>query len=275
VIRRYDPDEYRPLATRFGQDIGVASLSYRSLAQWLLGYPQAALADADRALKDARAFGHAATLMYALAVTPFTLIHCGGYTEARAQLDEVIALADRKGAVQWKAVRMMHQGWLLGLSGNAPAAAHTINLAVVAYQSTGATLLTPWCLSNLAKVHADLGRFDDAWRCIDEAMRVVKTTQESWCGAEVNRIAGEIVEMPTRTGPSEAEAHFRHALAIARAQQAKSWELRAAMSMARLLRDQGKRQQARDLLAPVYSWFTEGLDTLDLKEAKILLNELA
>jgi predicted ATPase len=275
VIRRYDPDEYRPLATRFGQDIGVASLSYRSLAQWLLGYPQAALADADRALEDARAFGHAATLMYALAVTPFTLIHCGGYAEARAQLDEVIALADRKGAVQWKAVGMMHQGWLLGLCGNAPAAVHTINLAVVAYRSTGATLLTPWYLSNLAKAHADLGQFDDAWRCIDEAMRVVKTTEESWCGAEVNRIAGEIVQMSARRGPSEAEAYFRHALAIARAQQAKSWELRAAMSMARLLRDQGKRQQARDLLAPVYSWFTEGFDTLDLKEAKTLLNKLA
>jgi predicted ATPase len=102
----------------------------------------------------------------------------------------------------------------------------------------------------------------------------VERSKEKWCEAEVHRIAGEIALKSLAPGPEEAEAYFDHALAVARQQRAKSWELRAAMSMARLWRDQGKRQQARELLAPVYGWFTEGFDTLDLKEAKALLDEL-
>ena len=127
----------------------------------------------------------------------------------------------------------------------------------------------------MARAHANLGQFDDAWRCIDEAMTAVETTEERWCEAEVNRIAGEIVLMAPEPDAAKAEAYFERALAVARQQQAKSWELRAAMSLARLWRDQGKPQQARELLAPVYGWFTEGFDTLDLKEAKALLEELA
>jgi len=103
---------------------------------------------------------------------------------------------------------------------------------------------------------------------------MMETNKQQWCEAEVHRAAGEIALISPERDAAEAEASFERALAIARKQQAKSWELRAAMSMARLWRDQGKRQQARDLLAPVYGWFTEGFDTLDLKEAKALLDEL-
>jgi predicted ATPase len=106
-------------------------------------------------------------------------------------------------------------------------------------------------------------------------MTAIETTQETWFEAEVNRTAGEIALLSPEPDAAKAEAYFERALAVARAQQAKSWELRAAMSMARLWRDQGKRDEARDLLAPVYGWFTEGFDTLDLKEAKALLDELA
>ena len=106
-------------------------------------------------------------------------------------------------------------------------------------------------------------------------MTAVETTKETWYEAEVNRIAGEIALLSPEPDVAKAEAYFERALAVAREQQAKSWELRAAMSMARLWRDQGRRQQARDLLAPVYGWFTQGFDTLDLKEAKRLLGELA
>jgi predicted ATPase len=126
----------------------------------------------------------------------------------------------------------------------------------------------------LAMAHADVGQFDDAWRYIEEALTMVKSTKERWCEAEVHRTAGEIILMAPDPDAAKAEAYFERGLAIARAQQAKSWELRAAMSMAQLWRDQGKRQQARDLLAPVYGWFTEGYDTLDLKEAKALLEQL-
>ena len=133
----------------------------------------------------------------------------------------------------------------------------------------------PWYLSYLARAYAELRQFDDAWRCIGEAMAAVETTKERWCEAEIHRMAGEIALMSPEPDAAKAEAYFERALAVARKQQAKSWELRAAMSMARLLRDQGKRQEARDLLAPVYGWFTEGFDTLDLKEAKALFDALA
>ena len=133
----------------------------------------------------------------------------------------------------------------------------------------------PFHLSCLAAAYADLDQLDDAWRCIDEAMTAVETTKETWFEADINRMAGEIALKSPKPDVAKAEAYFERALAVAREQQAKSWELRAAMSMARLWRDQGKRDEALDLLAPVYGWFTEGFDTLDLKEAKALLDELA
>jgi predicted ATPase len=133
----------------------------------------------------------------------------------------------------------------------------------------------PLSLTYLTRAYAELGQFDDAWRSIGEAVMIVETTKERWCEAEVNRVAGEIALKSQEPDDAKAEGYFERALAVARQQQAKSWELRAAMSMARLWRDQGKREEARDLLAPVYGWFTEGFDTLDLKEAKALLDELA
>jgi predicted ATPase len=129
-------------------------------------------------------------------------------------------------------------------------------------------------LSYLAMATAGLNQFDEAWDYIGDAIATVQTTKERWCKAEVHRTAGNIALMGAEPDAPKAEAHFDRALAISRAQKAKSWELRAAMSMARLWRDQGKRQQSHDLLAPVYGWFTEGFDTLDLKEAKMLLEQL-
>ena len=139
----------------------------------------------------------------------------------------------------------------------------------------GATQWRTLYLPFLAKAHAERRQFDDAWHCIGEAMIAIETTKETWFEAEVNRIAGEIALRSPKPDAAKAEAYFDRALAVARAQQAKSWELRAAMSMARLWRDQGKRDEARELLAPVYNWFTEGFDTFDLKEAKALLDELS
>jgi predicted ATPase len=129
-------------------------------------------------------------------------------------------------------------------------------------------------LSYLARAYAELGQFDDAWRCISEAMATVYTSSERWYEADLHRIAGEVVLRSPEPDATKAEGYFERALTIARAQQAKSWELRAAISLARLWRDQGKVKQARELLAPVYGWFTEGFDTRDLKEAKALLEEL-
>ena len=134
---------------------------------------------------------------------------------------------------------------------------------------------TPLHLLGLARAYAQLGQLDEAWGAIGEAMTAAATTKEKWCEAELHRTAGEIALMSPEPDMAKAQAYFDRALALARAQQARSWELRAAASLARLWRDQGKRDAARGILAPVYGWFTEGIDTLDLKEAKALLDALA
>jgi predicted ATPase len=275
AIALYHPAEHRSLATRFGVDLGAAVLSRRSLALWLLGYPEAALADADHAIEDAREIDHAGTLIHALATTPLTLIHCGNYATASAHSAEVVALADEKGALLWKAYGMMIQGCLLALTGKASNAVEMITCGITAWRSTGATGWTPWYLSYLARAYAECGQFDVARHCIGEAMTAVEATKEKWCEADIHRIAGEIALTSPEADAAKAEAYIEHALKIARERQAKSWELRAGMSLARLWRYQGKRNEAHDLLAPIYSWFTEGFDTLDLKEAKALLEQLA
>jgi predicted ATPase len=275
ALALYDPTAHRPLATRFGQDIGVAILSFRPLAQWILGYPETALAEAARSFKAAREMDHVPTLIFALACTTFTHILCQEYAMAKVQLDECIVLAEDKGAVTMKMFATSERGWVLALTGKTSAAVETIRGGVDGYRSTGATAWTTAWLSHLALANAQLGKCDDARRCISEAMSVAQITKELWFEAEINRIAGEIAQLSPGQNATNAEEYFERALAVARKQQAKSWELRAAMSLARLWRDQGKVQQARELLAPVYGWFTEGFDTRDLKEAKVLLEELA
>jgi predicted ATPase len=196
-------------------------------------------------------------------------------TRAVTLAPELATMADEKSAPYWRGAGFLLQGRILGLIGNASEAVQMITSGIAAWRSTGATLLLPFYLSCLATAYAELGQFDDAWRCIGEAMSLAETTKEAWLKAEVDRMAGEVGLLSPDPDAARAEAYFERSLAVARAQQAKSLELRAAMSMARLWRDQGKAKEARQLLAPVYGWFTEGFDTLDLKEAKTLLEELA
>jgi predicted ATPase len=270
----YDPAQHRPLAMKFGQEIGVPIQCFRSFSLWSLGYPDAALTDADQALRAAREIGQAATLAFALCVASFAQIFCGHYTRASTQLDEADALADEKGSVFWKAFSTSLHGCASACSGEPPKAVHMITTGINAFRSTGTTLWMPLWLIHLAKARALVGQSDDAWCSIREAMTAIEATKERWCEAEANRIAGEIALKSPEPDAAKAEAYFERALAVSRKQQAKSWELRAAMSLARLWRDQGKVRQARELLAPVYGWFTEGFDTRDLKEAKALLEEL-
>src|SRR5262249_9492668 len=160
-------------------------------------------------------------------------------------------------------------------AGRASDAVEMITSGLVEFRSTGATYFVPFYLSCLAMAHSDLGQFDASQRAVAEAMAALEVSGERWWEPEVHRVAGEIALMLPSPDIPKAEADFSRALLLAQKQGAKSWELRAAMSMARLWRDQIKRDEARELLAPVYGWFIEGLDTLDLKDAKALLDELA
>ena len=275
AIAFYDPAEHRHLATRFGQDVGASTLAWRSLALLLLGYPQEALADAVRALKTARESRHSGTLIYVLNFSVFPHVYCGDFVAANALIDEFNILKDQIGSVFWGGWGTVQRGCVLALTGEVTEAVENIASGIAEMRSTGTTLWMPLFLSYLAKAKAEIGQFDDASTIIDEATTAVKTTKESWYEGEINRVAGEIALLGTEPDAAKAEACFTTALEIARKQKAKSWELRAAMSMARLRCAQGRRGPARDVLAPVYGWFTQGLDTLDLNQAKILLDELA
>jgi predicted ATPase len=240
----------------------------------MLGYPDAALADAKGAVKEAREGGQEIPLLDSLYFTSYPLIHRGEFAAASAQLDELIPLLTEKNASQWRGRGLMHRGCIQALTGKAADAVELIPSGIAACQSSGSILFVPWYVSHLARACAGLARFDEAWRHIDEAFAAIKQTGETWCESDVHRIAGEIALLAPEPDISKAEAHFERSLAVAREQQAKSWELRAAMSLARLWRDRGERSKARELLAGEYDWFREGFETLDLRQAKMLLDEL-
>jgi predicted ATPase len=197
------------------------------------------------------------------------------YSTASDLSDELAVLGEQKVAAFWKPFGIMLRGCGSALIGDPTGAVRIIPPGINAYRSTGAGNLLTLFLSHLAWAYFKAGQFADAQRAINEALTTLETNIDRWFEPEANRVAGEIALSSAERGATKAQAYFESALAVARQQQAKSWELRAAMSLARLWRDQGRVQQACKLLAPVYRWFTEGLDTRDLKEAKALLEELA
>jgi predicted ATPase len=247
---------------------------YRSLALWALGYPEAGLTGTEQALNEARETGYVADLISVINTTCLTQLISGNYAIAKAQSEEVIALAEEKGSGYWKTAGMLRRASLLAVTGKTSDAVGIFTTVIPAYRSMGSRIFLPVWLSHLARACGELGQFDEAWSYIGDAMTAVETTKESWHEAEVHRIAGEIALMSPEPDAAKAEACFERALSVARGQQAKSFELRAAISMAQLWRDQAKRDEARELLAPVYGWFTEGFDRRDLKQAKALLDEL-
>ena len=192
AIALYDRAEHSPLATRFGQDVGAVILSWQSWTVWVLGYPEAALEGAKRAVKNAREIGHAPTLIYSLYFASWTAILRGDYAEATARAEELIALGEQKGAAFWKAGGIVVRGCLLMLTEQPEAAIQTIDAGMNFWRSAGASVTLPLSLPYFATACANLGQFDDAWRTIREALTIVETTKERWGEAEVHRIAGEI-----------------------------------------------------------------------------------
>jgi class 3 adenylate cyclase/predicted ATPase len=274
AIALYDPVEHPQAAARFAPDLRLMSICWGAVASWLLGYPDTARADLDRALAIARGTGRAIDLMVVLIGTQPTHIQSGNFATATAQLDEGLRLAREIGASFWKAMGAMFEGCVFAMTGEPAKAVSSIVSAIEPYRSTGATLFMPLYLSYLARAYAELGQFEDARRSIGEALATLQTTGTRWLEADVHRLRGEIALQSPERDEDEAQASFERALGLARAQTTRSWELRAATSLARLWRDQGRRAEALALLAPVYGWFTEGFGTLDLKQASALLDEL-
>lgn len=229
ALALYRPAEHRRLMTRFGQDLRVTCLAFRSMASWLLGYPEAALKDADCALMEARQIEHAATLMFTLNFPILINTYCGNYDAANEHLQELVVLAEEKGAPFRKAEGVLRRGYVLTLMGEATKAVEIVTSGIDLWRSAGSTIFTPEHQFMLAIAHADSGQFDDAWRCIGKAMTAMQATKERWCEAEAHRVAGEIALKSPQRDVAKAQAYFEHSLTVARAQQAKSWELRAAI----------------------------------------------
>jgi hypothetical protein len=188
----YDPAEHGPLMTHSGRDVGVTLLSFRAACEWQLGYTAASRSDAQLAVKNAREIGQATTLMYALFHAVVNHMRCGNYAAARMQVDELIALADERGAPYWKAFATAVRGWLFTETGKASDAVRAITSGITSLRSTGAILYEPWHLWYLAMAYAELGQSGDARCCIEDAIDKVERSKEKCCEAEVNRFAGEL-----------------------------------------------------------------------------------
>jgi predicted ATPase len=212
AIALYNPTVHRQVAARFVPDFRMMTLSWRALATWMLGYPEAALADADGALAIARELDHAVDLMFALIGTQATRIQLGNHVAAKALLDEGIALADEKGALFWKAMGTMFQGCLFAVTGEAAKAVSSIASAITAYRSTGATLFMPLYLAHSAKAHTDLRQFDDARRCIGEAVTTAQASGDKWLEADIHRISGEVTLLSPERDAAKAQSHFERAV---------------------------------------------------------------
>ncbi len=208
AIALYDPVEHPPLAPRFAVDFAVSILCYRSIALWLLGHPEAALADAKRVVKHARGIDQAASLMFALHHASLIEIQFGDYAAANADAEELSVLADEKDASLWKASGILWRGCLLTSTGKASDAVHALTTGLAALRSTGSTMWVPLLLTYLARAYAEVGQCDNAWRCIGEAMTEVETTKEQWCESEVNRVVGEISLRSPQPDRGKAEAYF-------------------------------------------------------------------
>jgi predicted ATPase len=188
--------------------------------------------------------------------------------------EAAVALATAQGFPSWATMGTILRGWALALQGRGEEGMAQVRQGIAAWRATGTGLVAPYFSALLADVCAHLGHTADGLQALAEAYTLVEQQEERCWEAEIHRLRGVLLQRQTGTPQAEAETWLRRALDVARRQEAKALELRAAMSLSRLWQQQGKRDEARALLAPVYGWFTEGFDTADLQEAKALLEEL-
>jgi predicted ATPase len=270
----YRPDEHHDSALRYGQDIGVSAFVQLSWALWHRGYPDQSARAADRALALSRQLGHAHTLAHALSFAGKAAVFARDVATACAYGNDCVALASEHGFPQWAAIGRVIHGWADTQRGQAATGIARIRDGLAAYESTSARSGTPYHLALLAEALALAGKIEEGLAALDDALAKAAVSGERGSDAEIHRLRGELTGRLPYPDPAKAEDSFRTALAIAREQGTRGYELRAATSLARLWREQGRQGEARDLLAPVYGSFTEGFDTADLKEAKRLLDEL-
>jgi predicted ATPase len=272
-IAGYTPDQRHTLT--FRQDPWVTCHYYGAWTRWLLGYPAQALARVQEVLALTHALAHPYSLANSWGYAAFVAQFRRDVPAVHEQAEAAVALSTEHGLPFWAPIGMSLRGWALAMQGQGEAGMVQVRQGIAAYRATGAALFVPYLWTLVAEVADHLGRTEDGLQALAEAHTLVEQQEERWWEAEICRLRGLLLLQQPGTPPAEAEAWLQRALDVARRQEAKSLELRAAMSLARLWQQQGKRAEAYALLAPLYGWFTEGFDTADLQEAQVLLEELA
>jgi predicted ATPase len=275
AIARYTPDQRRTPAFRMGYDPGMACQIGAATALWLLGYPAQALAHVYNALTLVHELSHP----YSLAIARWWAALISQFRRdvpaVHEQAEACIVLSTEQGFPHWAVMGTSLRGWALAMQDQGEEGMAQVRQGIAALRATGAALHIPYLCTLLADVSGRLGHIADGLQALAEAHTVVEQHEERYWEAEVCRLRGVLLLRQSGTPQAEAEAWLRRALDVARHQEAEALELRAAMSLSRLWQQQGKRQEAYDLLAPIYHWFTEGFDTADLQDARALLAELA
>jgi predicted ATPase len=269
-IALIDPAAERALALRHDEAPGVVCLAFGANTLWCLGYPAQAVRRSQEALALAQALAHPASLALAHYWAAFLHYRRREVSAVQAHADTLLTLATAQGFPLWVGLGTCWRGWVLTMQGQSEAGLAQLRQGLAAVLATGQTL-SQICLILLAEAAEHAGQVEEGLRLLAEALTALKASARGDLLAETYRLQGEWLLQQAVPHTVQAEACFQQALALARRQQAKSWELRAAMSLSRLWQQQGKRAEARALLAPIYGWFTEGFDTADLQEAKALL----
>jgi predicted ATPase len=270
----YDPSQQRSLTALFAENARVAMLSFLSLTYSLLGFPDQALVQSREAVSEARGSSHPISLAFALSVAcrlHFVLDDAGMVAQLA---EELVALTSEQRFAFFLAMGTAYRGWTLAEAGDAEAGVDLLRRGIEGFQASGAAWTLPFYLAQLAAAEAKRARFETGLGQLSDALVLTQKLGVRWFEAELYRRRGELMLTARPDAEAEAETEFRHSIAIARQQEAKLWEVRSAVTLARLWRRQGKGDEARDLLAPVYDWFDEGFDVRDLKDSKALLEEL-
>jgi class 3 adenylate cyclase/predicted ATPase len=269
----YDPIAHSSLVHHAAPRPDVHAQAELGIVLLCLGYPDRALARSNLAIAEARRLAHPPTLAVSLSLGIALLSLVGDIAALDQRAGQLARVATEQGFPRWRPQGTIFAGWLKLKTGDVAEGTPLLRSGSAAYRAMGAELWMPQYIALLAEACEIAGQVQEAGALLNDALQLVERTGECWFAAELNRLKGRLL---LRRGHTEAAVElYRKALSIAQEQEAKLWELRAAVSGARLRRDQGRYSKARELLAPVYGWFTEGFDTPDLKEAKALLDELA
>jgi class 3 adenylate cyclase/predicted ATPase len=272
VLALYDSISVRPLILQAGDDPRINSQAVLGIVTFCLGYPEQALAHSNTAIAEARRLAHPPSLASSLAFGSTVLWLDGENAALDERAAQLVAVATEQGFPLWGVAGTIHRGWVTVQNGVVAEGISLLRRSLAAYRATGAMAWMPYLLALLGKACKIAGQIDESLGALEDALQIVDATGVRWLSAELNRLKGQVL---LQQGHSEAaEDLYRKALSIAEEQGARLWELRAAVSLARLRCNQGCQREARDLLSPIYAWFAEGRDSLDLKKAKALLDEL-